>query len=896
VALTPGTRIGSYEIAVQIGVGGMGEVYRAADAKLGRDVAIKVLPDSVAQDSERLARFDREARTLASLNHPNIAAIYGLEDADGSKALVMELVEGPTLADRIAEGAIPVDEALGIARQIAEALEAAHEQGIVHRDLKPANVKVRPDGTVKVLDFGLAKAMEPAAAMSPGLSQSPTITTPAMTQAGLILGTAAYMAPEQARGRPVDRRADIWAFGVLLYEMVTGRKLFAGEDLTETLAFIVTKAPELSAAPWQLRRLLARCLAKDPRNRLRDIGDVWDLLADKDQPEVAQLPPVARRQWLWPAIAVLGTILAGGVATWAPWREAPEPPDLVKFEISPPDGSAIGKFALSPDGRKIAYFINGGEDAGLWVRALDDLAPVRIGGSFGPVIPSFFWSPDSRFVAFPAGATSNRLVRADAEGGPPDTLAEVSTTVAGGSWGADGTILFGSLVPGVWRMQVAGGEPVQLTTNDPSRPAFGHVSPILLPDGEHFLYTVIALSPGDSGVFVASLDADEQDHQRIVATSAAAGFVPLPDGETGYLLFLREDALLAQELDLNRFELQGTPTRLATGVGSEVEFGAFSASNTGALAYHRTSMLGADQLTVRWIDRDGELGPEVTGSLSSGSLYFDGGVQLSPDGSRAAVGRRDPEGEDIWLVDFARNNGFSRLTSGPARHRHPVWSPDGDQIAYLSVTDQGSAVAKRASNTSGPEQIVLEANGKDRDLNDWSDDGRFLLFAQQDEATKSDLWVVPADGSGEPEVFLNSAFNETQGQFSPDGHWIAYVSDETGQPEVYIQPFPQGNREAGKIPISNVRGVMPRWSQDGKELFYLGIGGVSAVDFTSTPVASASVPQALFQSVIVGNEQRTYLWDAAPAGDRFLLTMIPVDEGSTEPLTVVLNWERMLEK
>ena len=440
---------------------------------------------------------------------------------------------------------------------------------------------------------------------------------------------------------------------------------------------------------------------------------------------------------------------------------------------------------------------------------------------------------------------------------------------------------------------------MQLTANDPGRPALCHCSPILLPDGRHFLYLLLSVASSESGIFVGSLDARpaEQSRERVVATNFGAAFVPTSDPKVGTLLFLREDALLAQRLDLDTFQLAGTPTRIASGVGGQLEFGALGASTNGVLAYRTGPNQGVISLTLRWFDSGGEL----IGETPAGSgLRL--GASLSPDGTRAAIGNPDPNAggrEDIWLLDFERNGALSRLTSGPARHWDPVWSPDGGQIAHLSVGGQGAALSRRSSSGSGAEEVVLPANGSVRRLNDWSDDGKLLLFTEQDDTTKSDLWVVPLEGDRKPDVFLNSQFNETQGQFSPDGRWVAYVSDETGQPRVYIQPFPAGAGGAGKIAVSGDLGMMPRWRRDGKGLFYVQISAgftVMSVDFASAPEPRAGIPRELFRSTVAFADPQTFLWDVAPAGDRFLLTALPTVIAGDAPLTVVLNWQRMLEE
>ncbi len=644
MALVTGDCLGPYEIVAALGVGGMGEVYRARDRKLHRDVAIKVLPASLAADPDRVARFERESHVLASLNHPNIAHIYGVEETSAVRALVLELVEGPTLADRIARGALQIDEALPIAKQIAEALEAAHEMGIVHRDLKPANVKLRPDGTVKVLDFGLAKALEPVSAINADITASPTIMAPSMTRVGVILGTVAYMSPEQARGEPVDKRADIWAFGVVLFEMLTGAPLFARQTVADTIAAVLHVEPDWSRVPVRTQSLLRACLQKNPKRRLHDIGDA-QLLLDQDEPG-----PVARRGhsgWIpWTVAAAFA--IAAAVAALAPWRTTPPAPQPVRFQIAPPgDLPASAASAISPDGRYLAYLASGSDRVmRVWVRDLGSLEDRPLQGTeIGQAAPPPFWSPDSRFIAYDAGGVLKKI---DVSGGLAQTICELRQPAIGGSWNREGVILFGAIGGGIMRVSDAGGEVAPATMVDSSRGENAHLTPVFLPDGRHFLYLqVYRTNPERTGIFMGSLDVrpEEQESRRLVATTTSPIYARASDGGPGRLLFLRDGNLMAQTFDERRLELSGDPILVSERVHSYLDTATVSASDNDILVYR--SAEESSQLT--WFDRQGRL----IGRVSEPGLH--GGLNLSPDATRAVVVRVNPQvtsSATLWLLDF----------------------------------------------------------------------------------------------------------------------------------------------------------------------------------------------------------------------------------------------------
>jgi predicted Ser/Thr protein kinase len=662
MSLSAGDRVGPYEILALIGAGGMGEVYQAHDTRLRRDVAIKVSAERFSE------RFETEARAIASLNHPNVCTLHDV----GPNYLVMELVEGQTLAERIADGAIPLDEVLAIAKQIADALEAAHEKGITHRDLKPGNIKIKPDGVVKVLDFGLAKMGGTPTAKS---DNSPTLTMSA-TQAGVILGTAAYMSPEQARGKPVDKRADIWAFGVVLYEMLTGKRLFQGEDLTDTLASVVKDAPRLDEVPASVRRLLGKCLEKDPKKRLRDIGDVWGFL--EDEPASQRSAPRGIAGWI---VAAMFAVAAGALA-FTHFREKPPVAELVRFQIPAPEKENFGTrgFALSPDGRRLAFLVRSesGVDQ-LWVRALDTLLARPLAGTEGATGP--FWSPDSRSIAF---GVEGKLKKVDASGGPPQTLCDLppgmGAVPVSGAWNRDGVMIFEAF-PHLMRCE-AGGVASVLTTADNSRGERSHTSPAFLPDGRHFVYLAGSLATLTSSIRVGSLDAkpEQQPSERLASTDSTRGFVYAPSQEPepsssslGYLLLVRAGSIMAQPFNARKLALTGEAALIADDLG---DHGTYSASMTGVLAY-QASTYGRP---LTWVDRKGNPGDAPPGIPSYVNAW-----NLSPDGTRMA-GVVTPIGEGIRLYNFSLGNS-SRFTSGSNNDQSPVWSKDGSRIIFVSFRD-----------------------------------------------------------------------------------------------------------------------------------------------------------------------------------------------------------------
>jgi Tol biopolymer transport system component len=882
MTLAAGTKHGPYDIVGPLGVGGMGEVYRARDTRLNRDVALKVLPELFAGDPERLARFQREAQVLASLNHPNIAHIHGLEDSGGIRALVMELVEGPTLADRIAGTAISVPEALPIARQIIDALEAAHEQGVVHRDLKPANIKVRDDGTVKVLDFGLAKMLDPVRADgsgqradAAGLTASPTITTPAMTEAGMILGTASYMAPEQARGKTVDKRADVWAFGVVLYEMLTGKRLFSGEETSDVLAGVLKTEPDWTALPANtpsgLRRLLPWCLEKDPKRRLRDIGDARVLLDDTAAPVAHGDAP--SKPWAagWVA-AALCLLAAAGLALVHFREERPAPERVVRFNVPPPEKSTVTNFSLSPDGRYLALVADEGGRTRLWVRPLESLNAQPLPGT-DDAQGTPFWSPDSASIAFFA---QGKLKKISVSGGPPQILSDGPGVTGGGTWSRDGVIVFGGAagVP-LKRVAAAGGAPVAL-----DRPGPGETdrNPHFLPDGRRFLYTNTGSKSEISGIYVGSLDGTPP--ARLLPDLSMATYAQSDaPGRSGYLLFLRENTLMAQAFDPDRLQLSDDIFPVAQLVGN------MAASDSGALAY-QAGVTGMRQLI--WADRTGKR----MASVGPAGVYDR--FRLAPDETRIVFDRVESSNTDIWTLDLLRGT-TSRLTLDPATDNLPIWSSDGLRVLFPSSRNGGFDLYIKAATGVGREELWINMETANGWGTDWSRDGRFILYQRPGANTKQDLWIAPQSGDRKPFPYLQEPYSEQNGMFSPDGHWVAYMSDESGRNEVYVQAFPLSGE---KRQISTGGGSDVSWRGDGAELFYLAADrNLMAVPVKvgrgpAGPTFEPGVPKALFP--VPGNRvNRSY--GAASDGRRFLLSTAAADDTAI-PVTVVLNWAAILKK
>ncbi|HVL69583.1 MAG TPA: protein kinase [Vicinamibacterales bacterium] len=884
--LNSGTRLGPYEITSAIGAGGMGEVYRARDTTLQRDVAIKVLPDLFAGDAERLARFEREAQLLASLNHPNIAHVYGVERAGSRYALVMELIEGEDLSQRLREGPLPVDEALALARQIAAALEAAHEQGIVHRDLKPANIKVRDDATVKVLDFGLAKAAGAAASAHAALEHSPTFTSPVMTQMGVILGTASYMAPEQAKGKVVDRRADVWAFGCVLYEMLTGRRALGGEDITETLAAILRAEPDWSALPAgtppAVRRLLRRCLEKDPKRRLGSMGDARLELEEPAEP-AAPVPTTARRRlpWMLAAAGVAGAIAASAFfIAFGAARGSTDSGAALRLAVTPPRGASFSfdstQVALSPDGRLLAFITAGTAGATtLWVRPLDSLEARALPGTEGAQLP--FWSPDSSEIGFFA---EGKLRIAPVGGGRPRVITDARDG-RGGTWSREGGILMAPTNSGpLVRVSPNGGDAAPVTTLDEAAGEVGHRFPVFLPGGRAFLYAAVSPREGAVGyqIFVGSLDTPER--------------TPLVEAQTvpvyahpGYLLFARDNVLVARPFD----------ARTRTFAGEAQPLGDVVSSLNGLFAVGRAVSTAADgtfvylggplaDTKVLTYDRSGR----EQGTIELPPAQYTE-IAVAPDGRRVALVRKLTTLEsDVWLTDLSRG-GASRFTFGGTTKTAIVWAATGERIVFSSGRSGPRNLLVRPSNAATPEQPLYTSAVPFKDATDWSPDGRWLVMTQLDPKTRWDLWILPLTGDGTPKPYLQSPFDEQNARISPDGRWAAYLSDESGRTELYVQSFPvPGDKHQV---TSGGSGPWLRWRNDGRELAFTdpALREIRAVDVRTGASFETGPPRKLLSL-----PANTVAIDMTPDLQR-LLVSVPADSSASN-VVVVRGWQGALPK
>ena len=821
-----------------------------------------MLSEAFTSDPDRLARFDREAKVLASLNHPNIGSIYGLEEAEGGefRALVLELIEGPTLADRIAQGPIPIDEALLIATQIAGALEAAHEQGVIHRDLKPANIKVRDDGTVKVLDFGLAKAL--AATPDGDPSQSPTLTA-AATQMGMIMGTAAYMAPEQARGKPVDKRADIWAFGCVFYEMLSGQRAFAGEDVSLTLAAVMTSEPPLTtlpgATPHAVRRIITCCLEKDPTRRLRDIGDLR-LLEEGARPDALKRATGSPRRLTWIAAGVVGGALISAGVLW-PLRAPPRTLDVdpIRFSIAAPPGVSLGprqfEMAISPDSTTVVFVGREGGRARLYRRRLDSAEISAISGTEDASSP--FFSPDGDQVGF---FTPDRILTVAARGdAPPIPVASFTGRHRGATWIADGTIIFADRspgAPGLWRIPASGGPPEQVA-NAPAEAVYEW--PDVLPDGRTAL---VAVRPPDDEPHLAVLSLETGDAQTLTPGTFPRYL------ESGHVAYRRENAIWVVAFDAESGQLTGAPAPAVTNVSS----GSFAVSARGALVF-------AERLSfeLAWVDESGTR-QSVTDATGLGM-----DLKLSPDGRRVVVNRD----RDIWLHDLVRGTS-ERVIARTGRDQAPIWGSTGDDVTFTSVTPAGWSlmrVSTSAETGSSPESLVESA--VQLFPSSWSPDGRHLVYVVLPGAGNADIWVYEAGGQARP--FATTPFLESDPEFSPDGQRLAYTSDRSGEREVYVTSFPEPGRS---IPVSTQGGFWPVWSPTGDRLFYRTGTHVVSVDIDED--GDFGLPQPLFEAPVVGGFMRAY--DVAPDGSRFLMTLPSADTPAGGRLEVWLNWTETLNR
>ena len=902
MSLSPGVRLGPYEVTALIGEGGMGKVWRARHTVLKRDDALKVLPDAFASDPDRLARFQREAQVLASLNHPNIAHVYGLEQADGVRALVMELVEGPTLADRIAQGPIPVDEALPIAKQIAEALEAAHQQGIIHRDLKPANIKLRPDGIVKVLDFGLAKALEPRSGPGIDVTASPTITSPAMmTGVGVLLGTAAYMSPEQAKGQPVDKRADIWAFGCVLYEMLTGKRTFEGEDMTDVLGAVARLDPDWEAVPLGVPQpictLLHRCLIKDRRARVADIAAVRFVLDHLTGPEATGPTPSAapparsfvRRLQIPAAILVTGATAAATILLLL--RPTPQPVTRLMMVASGDAGVAIDPndraIAIAPDGSKIAYtdasatVYGAGVPARLFVRGLDQLEPTLLAGP-GSVREPFF-SPDGAWIGF---FQFPGLQKVSATGGPPVPLATLDSPSRGATWGPDDTIIYATIDPatGLLRVSANGGEPTVLTRPDPEKGERDHVWPHALPGGRAVLFTIVPPGPIEDAQ-IAVLDLRNGSYKIVLHGGSDARYV-----EGGYVVYGLAGTLRAVAFDVDRLEVRGTPVPVLQQVVTTPTAGAanFAVAANGTLAYVSGSGLG-EARTLVWVDRAGREEPLKVPPRAYAA------ARLSPEGTRIALDVRDQQ-NDIWIWDLQRQT-MTRLTFDPGADNSPTWTPDGRRIAFVSSRSGGPEAYWQTADGTGAAELLGGSTDLVGTPTSFSPDGTRLLF--DSGGAPSDVGVLSIDGARRTVLLLRGAYGERNPEMSPDGRWLAYESDESGRDEIYVRPFP--NVDGGKWQVSVDGGTRPLWERDGRELFYYTAArGVMAVPVRTGTTFAAGTVTVVFGGSAYSVPISRRMYDVSSDGRRFLMIKQAPTTGERAAapvqLVVVQNWLEELKR
>jgi eukaryotic-like serine/threonine-protein kinase len=900
--LLTGRRIGVFDVRELLGVGGMGEVYRATDTRLDREVAIKILPRAFKGDPDRLARFEREARLLASLNHPHIGALYGLEDAADVTALVMELVEGEDLAQRLTRGAVPLDEALPIAKQIADALEAAHERGIIHRDLKPANIKVRADGTVKVLDFGLAKAFDPTGRPGSDPTMSPTLTIHA-TQAGVILGTAAYMPPEQARGKAVDKRADLWSFGCVLFEMLTGRRPFEGETISDVLAKIIERDPDWTAlpahTPQSIRTLLRRCLIKDPRRRLDSAAAARLEIDDASAAIPADGLSVSdgRQRAGWPLMAPVGAAVVAAaiaaIATWTMARPVPALPAAVsRFPITLPPAQPLAfsindrDVALSADGARVAY--TAGDQAQLMVRALDQLDAAPLAGIVNARAP--FLSPDGRWIGFfdrldeglttSPGVQRGALRKVSVSGGPPITICTVLGASRGASWGPDDSIVFATsdLSTGLLRVPASGGEPEVLTTPDTSHGERDHYFPFVLPGSRGVLFTMTAAGGSRQ---VAVLDFQTGQRKTLIRSGSEAQYV-----ETGHLVYADGGALWAVRFDLASLSVRGDPAPILERV---LTLGAadFTISRGGTLVY--VPVAAGTSRSLVWVSRQGAEEPIAAPFRAYVS------ARLSPDGTRAAVHIVGQPG--VWTWDFARGT-LTPLRLGRIGN-FSIWTPDGRHIIFEMARDDAANVNlyRRAADGTGTDE-QLTTSARPQRPNTVSPDGTRVVFEEQTPSAGYDFMLLYLQGTPRVEPLLQTPFDERNAAISPDGRWMAYESNESGQSQVYVRPFP--TVADARYQISNGGGRTPAWAPDGRDLFFVNRTSIMAVAVQLTPTFSAGNPAKLFDasSILLDGRfvgtgtQRTY--DVSPDGRRFLMIKenIGSDEGRAPPssLVVVQNW------
>ena len=880
MAHTAGTKLGPYEIQSPLGAGGMGEVYRARDTRLERIVAVKILPSHLSENPEAKQRFDQEARTISSVNHPNICTLYDVVHQNGTDYLVMEYLEGETLADRLRKGPLPIDQVLRYGLDICEGLDKAHRCGVIHRDLKPGNIMLTKTGA-KLMDFGLAKMSVSTASAASGLSM--TSSTPPgshpLTAQGTVVGTFQYMSPEQVEGKPADARSDIFALGAVLYEMTTGKRAFEGKTAASAMAAVLERDPPPITSlqpmtPPAFERLVKSCLAKDPDERWQTAHDVKlqlrQILEGGSQitSSAVAIQPLRKRasKLAWIVAAALAIVAA--LALFFLYQAEQKQLPVLRVEMNPPDkllfnlsGDHGGPATISPDGRYIVFSAYGPAGAQLYLRALDSTSSQPLAGTEGAMFP--FWSPDSRSIAF---FTDDKLKRIDATGGTPVTICE-STLGRGGSWGPDGTIVAAlSYNTGISRVSANGGAPTPVTTIDAIQYS-SHRWPWFLPDGKHFLYVAVkhnAPNSPDTAVFFASLDGKE--NRMLFHTLSNAIYV------SGRLLFQRENSVVTQSFDPATGKFSGEPQTLSENIHFDSGLWRMnlSVSNDGMLVYASGTSSGTEILT--WYDRSGK----KLGTVGEQTEYFD--LDLSPDEKQLAATELNTATATIWVHDLA-NNRKTRLTFSGGAHLTPLWSPDGKQVAFTS--NQQAAIAVKTLGSSAPEQTLLSSPKPIfQAISDWSHDGRYLMY-EQGIGFNVDLWVLPVSGDHKPFLYTNAA---SRGTFSPNGRWVAYVAQESGRPEVFVAPFPWTGT---KWQISNGGGAEPRWRGDGKELFYFDLNGLVAVEVDSTgPAFQIGSSKLLFRIPLRGIIAREY----APSKDGQRFIAVSPREGSSQSLTLVQNW------
>jgi eukaryotic-like serine/threonine-protein kinase len=880
MSISPGSRIGPYEVTAHLGEGGMGVVFRGRDSRLQRDVALKLLPEHFANDADRLPRFEREAQVLASLNHPNIAQIYGLEQVDGSTCIVMEMVEGETLEEKLKKGPLPVDEAIGIAKQIADALAAAHERGIIHRDLKPANIKLTRSGTVKVLDFGLAKAL---GSRTSDLNATTAATVAGGSVAGVIVGTPGYMSPEQARGKEVDSRTDIWAFGCVLFEMLTGRQAFTGETITDVLASIVSTPPDLDllpkSTPASIRLLLTSALNKNSSQRLQHIGDTR-LFLDGPLAVPATTPAATtsrRPRGTALILAALAIVVAGaGIFAAFALRPTPEPAAQMRFEITLPD--LVGAPIVSPDGKWITYATqptNGKRVA--WFRPIGSDSAQQIPGTEN--INGTIWSPDSRRLVTLADGTLRLF---DLASGSSRPLGSVGA-LRGASWSREGVLLLARLSDNIIvRMSDSGGDVTPVTKLDAGRKEIVHGLPVFLSDNKHFLYVGVAGKAEDSGIFRASLGGDESPTRVIPLEPNSFNAMVYA---SGHLLYLNDGRLNAQRIDAMG-QPQGNPIVVADNVD-----GSFTASDNGLLFYHKAVPRAGRQLL--WFSREGK----SLGQVGVEANY--GNVDISPKGDRAAVDIVTNGNQDIWVVDLERAIA-QPITFDAGRDWTASWSPDGNQLAFASTRSSADGTTKiyaKSSTGTGTETALSSGDVSSIPVN-WSSDGKYIVFSRLRQFANTagyDTWLLPTFGDRKPTPLLETGFDKFQARVSPNSSFVAYSTNESGTYQIVVQTFP--DTSGGKWQISADGGVEPKWGRDGRELYYLSLDGKLMSVAISGPSFTASRPVELFQTPLTVNgaqPTRDRRYDIAPDG-RFLM-VVPSSTSAPTPYSVIVNWTAGLEK